>query len=239
MLGVSDDTLAPVSFDPTGVFVLAGPPASGRTSALAWLVDSLRRAEPKAQFHYFGSPRSALAGLPGWTSSARTVEEVSEQARTLAATLESSPESPRIVAVIEGISDFLSGPADPALVDLIKAMKRSNHFLIAESETTRVGILVATAGRGEVGAHGLPAAARDDGRRAHPAHGSPEGRARGLPARPRLPHRPRQGLAGATSVRGDMSGGWAQHGQRCPSTRQDASTTVTSTNPSRDRVAPT
>ena len=136
VLGVSDDTLAPVSFDPTGVFVLAGPPASGRTSALAWLVESIRRAEPNAQFHYFGSPRSVLAGLPGWTSSARTVEEVSEQARALAATLESSPESPRIVAVIEGISDFLSGPADPALVDLIKAVKRSNHFLIAESETT-------------------------------------------------------------------------------------------------------
>ncbi|WP_309620036.1 FtsK/SpoIIIE domain-containing protein, partial [Salinibacterium sp.] len=54
-LGVSDDDLAPIGFDPTGVFMLAGPPASGRTTAVAWFVASIRAAHPTAQFHYFGS----------------------------------------------------------------------------------------------------------------------------------------------------------------------------------------
>jgi S-DNA-T family DNA segregation ATPase FtsK/SpoIIIE len=44
-----------------------------------------------------------------------------------------------VLVVIEQIGDFLSTPADGPLVEVIKAVKRSEHFLIAESETSQWG----------------------------------------------------------------------------------------------------
>ncbi|WP_309620749.1 hypothetical protein, partial [Salinibacterium sp.] len=63
-------------------------------------------------------------------------EEINENAKRLSSSIESVPDAPKIVIVIEAIADFLSGPSDSALVDLIKAIKRSSHFLLAESETS-------------------------------------------------------------------------------------------------------
>jgi len=139
VLGISDDDLGPLSFDPTGVFVLGGPPASGRTTALRWVAESVTRALPKVEAYYFGNPRSVLGNQMGWTGVYRTVEEIAESARALAAKIAEAPDSPKIFVVVEGIADFLSSPADSALVDLIKAVKRSNHFLVAESETSAWG----------------------------------------------------------------------------------------------------
>ena len=139
VLGISDDNLEPIAFDPTGVFVLGGPPASGRTTALRWMAASVQRALPAVEAHYFGNARSVIGNQPGWASVSRTVEEAAESARALSAKIAEAPDSPKIFIVIEGIADFLSSSADSALVDLIKAVKRSNHFLIAESETSSWG----------------------------------------------------------------------------------------------------
>jgi S-DNA-T family DNA segregation ATPase FtsK/SpoIIIE len=134
LLGLSDDTLGPLPFDPTGALVLAGPPASGRTNAVRWLLESVARTMP-TKTYYLGNPRSELANLPGWTKVARTLDEVGELARALQSEVAEAPDAPKIVVVIEGIGDFLSSSADTPLVDLIKAVKRSNHLLIADGET--------------------------------------------------------------------------------------------------------
>jgi S-DNA-T family DNA segregation ATPase FtsK/SpoIIIE len=42
----------------------------------------------------------------------------------------------RIVVVLEGIGDFVQGDADAALVALVKAIRRSDHLLIAEGEAS-------------------------------------------------------------------------------------------------------
>ncbi|NYF11326.1 S-DNA-T family DNA segregation ATPase FtsK/SpoIIIE [Leifsonia sp. AK011] len=134
VLGISDLDLGPVSFDPVGVFLLGGPPASGRSNALRWMVESAGRAG-STEAYYLGNPRSELGAAAGWTTVARTLDEVNELARTLSARVADAADEPRIVIVVEGIGDFLSSAADSALVELIKAVKRSNHFLIAEAET--------------------------------------------------------------------------------------------------------
>ena len=43
--------------------------------------------------------------------------------------------SPRMALVVENLADFLQTPADAALVELIKHVMRSNHFLVADGET--------------------------------------------------------------------------------------------------------
>ncbi|MEP6478101.1 MAG: FtsK/SpoIIIE domain-containing protein, partial [Rhodoglobus sp.] len=135
VLGLSDDSLGPLPFDPTGAFLLGGSPASGRTNALRWLVESVGRALP-TKTYYLGNPRSELANVPGWTKVARTLEEVGELARTLQTVVSEAKDSPKVVIVLEGIGDFLSSSADTPLVDLIRAVKRSNHLLIADGETS-------------------------------------------------------------------------------------------------------
>jgi len=133
-LGISDVDLEPIGFEPSGVLLLGGPPASGRSNALRWIASSVAKAGPVTAY-YLGGARSALASDPGWAASATKPEEVAELARTIAAELPSAPDDPRILVVVEGIADFLGGPADVPLVELIKAVRRSGHLLVAESET--------------------------------------------------------------------------------------------------------
>jgi S-DNA-T family DNA segregation ATPase FtsK/SpoIIIE len=135
VLGVSDDTLAPIPFEPSGAIVLAGPPASGRTNALRWLIASVERAVPKVTKYYFGSPRSPIGQQAGWEAKAVTVEDAGPLAKEIAATIAEGGSGERIVIVIEQIGDFLSTSADSAMVEMIKAVKRSDHLLIAENES--------------------------------------------------------------------------------------------------------
>src|SRR5690606_13184350 len=54
VIGVADDDLKPFAINPEGAFMLTGPPASGRSTALATLAQSLRAALPDAGLYYFG-----------------------------------------------------------------------------------------------------------------------------------------------------------------------------------------
>jgi len=136
-LGVADDDLEPVAIEPTGAFLLMGPPSSGRSTALSALTTGLLASGAAARSYYVGSAKSPLRALGGWDAVATTPEAVAELARDVAE-LAKTPagEGGRIAVVIEGISDFLSTPADGPLVELIKALKRGDHLVIAESETS-------------------------------------------------------------------------------------------------------
>lgn len=135
VLGISEDTLEPIGFDPVGAFVLAGPPASGRSNALAWFVRSVEAAVPSVTRYYFGSPRSSLSSAPGWEATAVTIDDAAALAKEVASVVADSTTTGKVVIVIEQLSDFLSSSADGAMVEMIKAVKRSDHFVLAESET--------------------------------------------------------------------------------------------------------
>lgn len=136
VLGISDEQLAPIGFDPVGVMLLAGPPGSGRTTALATLTQSMRRAHPETELFYMGNKRSSIGKLEMWNTVTVTAEEVAELAEQLTERLSNSRRSGRIMVVVEGISEFVSTAAESPLTSLVKAIKRSDDFLLAESETS-------------------------------------------------------------------------------------------------------
>jgi S-DNA-T family DNA segregation ATPase FtsK/SpoIIIE len=99
----------------------------------------LRAAVPGVTSYYIGNARSAVGAAPGWEATARTVEDATGLAKELRAVVEDASTTGKVLIVIEQIGDFLSSAADSSLVELIKAVKRSDHFLIAESETSGWG----------------------------------------------------------------------------------------------------
>lgn len=140
VLGVADDTLAPCGFAPRGTFLLAGMPGSGRTTALVALGDALRRAMPSASLYYVGARRSPVRERVDWTGCAATPDEIAALARDLLPRLTAAPEDDvPVVLVVEAIADLLGGPAEQALTDAVRAARRNDHFVLAESETSTWG----------------------------------------------------------------------------------------------------
>ena len=64
--------------------------------------------------------------------------------------------------VIEGLTDFLSGPAEMALQELVKVIKVSDHLLIAESETSTLIAVLAAGPGGAIGPARAGPATRPD-----------------------------------------------------------------------------
>ncbi|WP_167042820.1 FtsK/SpoIIIE domain-containing protein [Salinibacterium sp. ZJ454] len=137
VIGVADDTLTPVTIEPSGVFMVAGPPSSGRTTSLGTFALASRAARPATSLAYFGNARSQIGSLDLWTHKATVIDAATELARELL-TAASTPATPttHLTIVIESISDFLGSPADADLIALIKAAKRNDHYVIAESESS-------------------------------------------------------------------------------------------------------
>jgi S-DNA-T family DNA segregation ATPase FtsK/SpoIIIE len=140
VIGVADDTLAPAGFRAEGVFLVCGPPASGRTTAVATLLIAVTRAHPETVPVFFGGRRSPLIGLGAWQHVATDPQEVAELAAKLDAEITRDGDSSRpLVVVIEGVNEFLGTPADTPLVSLIKKLASGGHLVIAEGETSAMG----------------------------------------------------------------------------------------------------
>jgi S-DNA-T family DNA segregation ATPase FtsK/SpoIIIE len=139
-IGVADDTLGPVGIRPEGVFLISGPPASGRTTAVATAIIALDRAAPGIAPVLFGGKRSPLAGLGIWRQVATDPAEVAEAAAKLDQAVAASGErGQRYAVVIESVTEFLSSPADAPLTAMIKTLTRFGHVVIAEAETSALG----------------------------------------------------------------------------------------------------
>jgi S-DNA-T family DNA segregation ATPase FtsK/SpoIIIE len=138
-LGISDIDLGPLGFEAAGTLLLAGPPASGRSTALLAIAQSLGRFDPLARLYYLGNSRSPLTHAMPWVGSATTVDAVAALAKDLAAALADEETEGRIAVFIESIGDFLQTPADAAIVELARAAKRSDHLVVAEAEISAWG----------------------------------------------------------------------------------------------------
>jgi S-DNA-T family DNA segregation ATPase FtsK/SpoIIIE len=139
VLGISDADLGPIGFEPFGTFLLGGPPASGRSNGLAAMAQSVKRFDPDARLYYMGNARSPLAREFPWQSAGTTIEEVQALAADLAAAAADPDTEGRIAVFIESIGDFLQSSADTAIVELTRAIKRSDHLLVAEAESSAWG----------------------------------------------------------------------------------------------------
>lgn len=138
-LGMESDTLEAFGVEPRSAFLISGPPASGRTTALATLVASAQQSLPGAEFHYFGNRRSPLAGWSGWASTSYTVDEMTAVATSLTAEIPArGQDRGRVVVVIESAGDLSSGPADMVLQGLVKTCLAEDQWVVAEGEFSTV-----------------------------------------------------------------------------------------------------
>jgi len=136
IFAVADESLSPIWFDPSGLFVVAGPTGSGRTTALRTMVASLRQFDPEASFAYLGVARSPLATDPGWVESALGPDDCAVLAERLADELRSGKYSAsRLVVVLDGIGEFLNSTADYALQELLKLCRTQGVFVLVDGET--------------------------------------------------------------------------------------------------------
>jgi S-DNA-T family DNA segregation ATPase FtsK/SpoIIIE len=135
VIGLDSISLAPLGFDPTGTMVVSGPPGSGRSNALVAITTAVRRANPATRCYLFAQGRSAIAGALPWEEVASGVDKIVALAKDLLAAVQDEDTEPGIVVVIEGINEYLQSPADKAIQDLTKAIRNSDHLLVAEAET--------------------------------------------------------------------------------------------------------
>ena len=135
-LGISDDDLGPVGFDPAGTFLVTGPAASGRSTTVATMVASLRRVRPGTRVVYLGTARSSLAGM-AWERSAVGPPDVARLAEDLTAEWTGGAPADEVV-VIDGLGEFVNSDADYPLQDLLRVCRSHGLLVIAEGESSDV-----------------------------------------------------------------------------------------------------
>lgn len=135
VFGVWDETLQPITFEPTGVFVITGPPQSGRSTTALTITRSLQTMRPSVECVLFGSRRSPLADAAKWY---QFVErgEFAETATELAAALRASDEPRDVTVVFENIADAIDVGAQDEVADLLKAIRASGRFAVVCGEPT-------------------------------------------------------------------------------------------------------
>jgi S-DNA-T family DNA segregation ATPase FtsK/SpoIIIE len=138
-IGLADDALAPVGFRPEGVFLISGPPSSGRSTAVATTIIALDRALPGVTPVFFGARRSPLISLSIWQQVATDPAEIAELAGKLDQASRDPETGQRFAVVIEQITEYLGSPADVPLAAMIKTLAASGHVVIAEAETSSLG----------------------------------------------------------------------------------------------------
>lgn len=143
VLGVESQSLAPFPFDPSGPLLITGPRGSGRTNALRWFAESLRRWQPGIELYLLTPRRSALTTWRGWTRTATGAHDVDSLVRdVLLPRVQSDVEPgtpPRFAIIAEGVSDFANGDAEMSLSDALVEARRNGHLVLGEAEVSEVG----------------------------------------------------------------------------------------------------
>ncbi|GAA5212424.1 FtsK/SpoIIIE domain-containing protein [Microbacterium kyungheense] len=155
VLGVGDDTLGPKGFEPVGTFVVAGPPQSGKTTAVRGIMRAMQRFDPKVELFHFGGRRAVLRDETAWRRSAIGIEDARTLAKELKDIVADETVSSRIVIVVENITEFGDTDAERPLKELFQAVNRSDHFLVADGDVTQLSGGYGLIGELKAGRHGI------------------------------------------------------------------------------------
>lgn len=138
VFGVADRTLQPFSFVPEGVFLVVGPPSSGRTTTMVTVVRSLLRWR-ETNMVYFGQGRSSLVDACHWAEQGVGHEASAMLASQLEQTLAEADAVLPGVIVIEDIPNFLNGAAEYPLLGLVKRARDLGVLIVCDGETSAMG----------------------------------------------------------------------------------------------------
>ncbi|MFT4229305.1 MAG: FtsK/SpoIIIE domain-containing protein [Microbacterium sp.] len=134
-IAVSDVDLGPFGIEPAGTFIVAGPPAAGRSNAMAAIAAQTRRARPDVPAFYVGDPRSPVASALPWTG---TAPDASRALALLTAIDEAADRvaggQPAPLLVMEGIAEFANSVVEVSLSGLVRRAGRGEVFLVIGGE---------------------------------------------------------------------------------------------------------
>ncbi|GAY17819.1 FtsK/SpoIIIE domain-containing protein [Mycobacterium sp. shizuoka-1] len=131
-IGVAAETLAPIGVSPHGVFMVTGPPGSGRTSTLLTLAQAVRRTNPGIRLVYLAPAASTAAGAGGWDDVVVGPSRVADYANELMVRLPADA-ADTLMVVIESVADFGGSEAENDLTRLVKTLSEASVFVVGES----------------------------------------------------------------------------------------------------------
>lgn len=136
-IGVEDLSLGPIGVPTQGTLLLAGPPASGRTTALATIAAAIERAAPALE-RVLLTPRRSVLSSRRWTRQVVGAAAVGVAAQELIALIESrgGAGGPRMALFIEAMPDFTGTEAEYELDRLVRLASREEQFVVGEGETS-------------------------------------------------------------------------------------------------------
>lgn len=137
VIGVGHDTLEPVGVRAEGLFVVAGPFGSGRTTAMRTAVRAIVAAQPRLQPRLLSARDGGLADAVPWLACATGPAAAAAEAARLASRLEHDAafDGARLLLVVESIGDFEGHAAEGEVARLVKAARRSGAIVLAEADT--------------------------------------------------------------------------------------------------------
>jgi DNA segregation ATPase FtsK/SpoIIIE, S-DNA-T family len=138
VFALADEDLEGVGVEPSGVFLVAGPARSGRTTALTTLVAACRRAGAAREVVHLGPARSQLADQD-WQRHAAGEQAVADLVTTLSAEWSEHSPPDGTVLVVEALASFIGTEAEYGIQDLVKVARTNGVFVIVESETADLG----------------------------------------------------------------------------------------------------
>ncbi len=156
VVGVDDETLGCAGIDAKGTLLLAGPPGSGRSTALVTIAQAVRRARPGVRVAHFAPRRTSLAGLRVFDTSLASPDDVADAARQLTEAVDNGRVAPgQLVVVIESLADLCGTVAESALDTLVRTCVRAEQFVVGESESSTWGQAYALSPPFKAGRRGL------------------------------------------------------------------------------------
>ena len=134
VIGIDDVTLGPAALHRGGTLLLAGPPMSGRTTALATIAGAVVRADGTVKTVLLSPRRSTLSHRP-WTRRAEGAANVVELVQAITPVLEAGTRE-RYAIFIEALPEFTGTEAEYELDRLVRIAAREEHLVVGEGETS-------------------------------------------------------------------------------------------------------
>ena len=136
VLGLADETLAEVTIQPRGAFMVSGPMGSGRTTAMLTIAHGLKALETPMRLVRFSARRTPLTGLPIWDVEGSDPERVRELAVQLRQTVDAGAAGEgRLALFIDGVADFTGSSIEADLDRLIRTCVRDGQFVVGENDS--------------------------------------------------------------------------------------------------------
>ena len=132
--GIEDESLGSIGIPREGTFIIAGPPGSGRTTALMSFVHATMRQRPGIKTVLFSTTRTRLADAFKWTHAVFDQDSAQDMASRLIELMPQGHAGSWLI-VLESAGEFVNGPADYQLTDLIKTARSAGNLIVSEGDT--------------------------------------------------------------------------------------------------------